>query len=389
MPNATVMFLLAGLLGAPPPAEGPARIWRDQTGQQEVEADLLDYNGEQVWLRRIDNRIFVVRPEELSRADQEFLEAEAKRRVGAAATAAPAGCETIRYGPPRKLAELADQRIDESSGLACSRRRPGVFWTHNDSGDDARLYAFDRRGRLLRTVQLPGVHTYDVEDLASLTLDGKPYLLVGDTGNNGLAAEVQILYLIEEPPLDPAQREGEGSGDGTADGPSGGGSAGAGGGAGVIEATIAQVIYLSYEDDHRDCEGLAVDPTTKTILLVTKERATRSYVYALPWPESDPKKVATARQIATLEVPPVTALDVSPDGRRAVVLTYGDAYEFSRAEGEDWKTAFSRPGRWLPMPRRRQGESICYGPDGRTLYLTSEQLPTPLWEVPVAAGEPK
>jgi hypothetical protein len=40
------------------------------------------------------------------------------------------------------------------------------------------------------------------------------------------------------------------------------------------------------------------------------------------------------------------------------------------------------------MPRRRQGESICYGPDGKTLYLTSEQLPTPLWEVPVEVSSP-
>jgi len=385
MPNATVMFLLAGLLGAPPPDEGPARTWRDPTGQQQVEAELLDYNGEQVWLRRTDNRIFVVRPEELSRADRDFLEAEAKRRVGAAATAAPAGCETIRYGPPRKLAELAEPRIDESSGLACSRRRPGVFWTHNDSGDDSRLYAFDRRGRLLRTAQLPDVHTYDVEDVASFTLDGKPYLLVGDTGNNGLAAEVQILYLIEEPVIDPADGESDAGSSNAGDGKS---DVGEGSSRGPVVATITQVIYLSYEDDHRDCEGLAVDTTTKTILLVTKERSTRCRVYALPWPENDPKRVSTARQIATLDVPPVTALDVSPDGRRAVVLTYGDAYEFSRAEGENWKTAFSRPGRWLPMPRRRQGESICYGPDGRTLYLTSEQLPTPLWEVPAAAAEP-
>ena len=42
------------------------------------------------------------------------------------------------------------------------------------------------------------------------------------------------------------------------------------------------------------------------------------------------------------------------------------------------------------MPRRVQGESICYGIDGRTLYLTSECKgkssadPSPLLEVPVA-----
>jgi hypothetical protein len=37
------------------------------------------------------------------------------------------------------------------------------------------------------------------------------------------------------------------------------------------------------------------------------------------------------------------------------------------------------------MPLRRQGESICYGPDGRSLYLTSEKLPTPLIEIPARA----
>jgi hypothetical protein len=36
------------------------------------------------------------------------------------------------------------------------------------------------------------------------------------------------------------------------------------------------------------------------------------------------------------------------------------------------------------MPQRRQGETVCYGPDGKTLYLTSEFAPTPLFEVPVA-----
>jgi hypothetical protein len=75
-------------------------------------------------------------------------------------------------------------------------------------------------------------------------------------------------------------------------------------------------------------------------------------------------------------------MDISADGLRAVVLTYGPAFEYVRAGGEKWSAAFRRPGRKLWMPGRRQGESICYGPDGKTLYLTSEKLPTPLLEVP-------
>jgi hypothetical protein len=75
-------------------------------------------------------------------------------------------------------------------------------------------------------------------------------------------------------------------------------------------------------------------------------------------------------------------MDISPDGRRAVILTYGNAYEYCRGEDEAWENAFARAPRIIPMPTRRQGESICYGVDGETLYLTSEKRPTPLWKVP-------
>ena len=95
------------------------------------------------------------------------------------------------------------------------------------------------------------------------------------------------------------------------------------------------------------------------------------------------RNAATARKIATLKIPPATAMDVSPDGRRAVVLTYANAYEYARGEKEDWAAAFSRRPCEIVVPPRRQGESICYGVDGKTLYLTSEKLPTPLIEVPV------
>ena len=265
---------------------------------------------------------------------------------------------TISYGPGRELCKLANRTIDESSGLASSRNTPGVFWTHNDSGDMARLYAFDHQGKDLGWCDLKDVQAFDFEDIASFSRDGKNYLLIGDTGNNGLGATIQILYLIAEPPIDPEK------------------------GKTKIEAPIVQVIHYSYEDDHRNCEAMAIDPTDRTILLVTKERKSKCRVYALAWPKNDPKRATSARKIAKLKLPSVTAMDISPDGRRAVVLTYGNAYEYTRGPKEDWSTAFSRPPALIPIPKRIQGESICYGPDGKTLYLTSEKLPTPLIEVP-------
>ena len=90
-----------------------------------------------------------------------------------------------------------------------------------------------------------------------------------------------------------------------------------------------------------------------------------------------------AKAISTLKIPETTAMDISSDGMHAVVLTYGDAYEFVRKKDETWAQAFSREPRRIKMPPRKQGESICYGTDGKTLYLTSEYESQPLWEIPI------
>ena len=80
--------------------------------------------------------------------------------VGAAGAAPPATNQEVaaplRYGVPMQLAVLEHEAIRESSGLAASRLRPGVFWTHNDSGDKPRLYAFDTAGTHLGCWEAPG-----------------------------------------------------------------------------------------------------------------------------------------------------------------------------------------------------------------------------------------
>ncbi len=262
----------------------------------------------------------------------------------------------IRYGKPRHLCTLACRQIDESSGLAPSRRTPGVFWTQNDSGSPAELFAFDRRGRHLGAYTVIGARNRDWEDLAWLTVGKKHFLLICDTGDNALIRPFVSLYLVPEPAVDPNR-------------PKAGG-----------KLRVARAIHFTYEDGPQDCESVAVDPTTKTIYLVSK-RGKRT-VYELPMPPKAARRKLVAKAVAELDIAAAVAMDISGDGLRAVVLTYGLAFEYTRAAGEKWAAAFRRGGRKLRMPGRRQGESICYGPDGKTLYLTSEKLPTPLLEVP-------
>jgi hypothetical protein len=267
--------------------------------------------------------------------------------------------ELPEYGEGRKLCELSNHAVTESSGVACSRRTPGVFWTHNDSGDSARIFAFDKDGADLATYTIEDARAVDWEDMASFTLDEKPILLLGDVGDNNRKRETCTLYAVVEPQVDPDKKQQTG------------------------KVKLLYTIRFRYEDGARNCESIAVDPTSRTILIVSKEAGFTSRVYELPWPEKESDEIQVARHVATVRVVASTAMDISPDGRRAVIGTYASAFEYVRRPDEKWADALARRPRRIALPQRAQGESICYGPDGTTLYLTSEKLPTPLIEVPV------
>ena len=261
------------------------------------------------------------------------------------------------YGPPRQLAVLANPRIRESSGLACSRRTPGVFWTHNDSGDRPRLYAFDTAGADLGTFELRGAAARDWEDMASFTRKGRGYLLVGDIGDNASERSHCTLFVAAEPAIDRGELK--------------------------RKLDVLRTIRFTYEGGPRNCESVAVCPKTGAVFLVEKAARATCGVYAFPWPKGDGPQVA--RLVAKIVVPVATATDISADGLRMVVLTYASALEFARDPDESWKDALARRPRVLSMPPRRQGESIAYGPKGLSLYLTSEKRPTPLLLVPGTA----
>lgn len=276
----------------------------------------------------------------------------------------------LEYGEGKELAKLADPAITESSGMAAGRMNPGVFWTHNDSGGQPQLFAFTMAGEALATITLTGAAAQDWEDMASFSLNGRGMLLVADVGDNNAKRGSYALYAFYEPKLDPRKRR--------------------------VHAAVklSQTISFKYADGSHNCESVGVDPTDRTIYLVSKTAGDECKVYSLAWPKRPGHETYVAKAIATLNVPTTTAMDISPDGLRSVVLTYGDAFEFVREPGEAWAQGFSHPARRIPMPRRHQGESICYGADGKTLYLTSEckdqnaANPSPLLEVPVVKGMP-
>ena len=104
------------------------------------------------------------------------------------------------FGSDSVHCTVDDERIDESSGLAVSTRDPSRLWTHNDSGDTARLFALG--APVTRTVpdgrgpHHAGVDAFDAEDLAP---GPNSTLWLADIGDNIGQRQRIVLDRVTEP----------------------------------------------------------------------------------------------------------------------------------------------------------------------------------------------
>jgi hypothetical protein len=273
-----------------------------------------------------------------------------------------AGCDA---GPaqPRLAGLLLDPQLDETSGLAMSHVHRSTLWLIEDGGNGAALHAISRRGRRLASYRIEGAANTDWEDLASFDWQGRHYLLIADTGDNGGLRRTLLLHAIEEP----AQ---------LTDG-------------GMLRP--AWSIAFRWPDGARDCEAVAVDATRGQILLVSKKRRPPE-LFTLPL--APRRGVEIARRIGRLSVPDlsaegtlarqVTAADVSPDGRTLAVLTYARLLLYRRTGNEPWSAAVARPPTAQPLPWLHQAEAVAWASDGRGLYASGEFSPAPLVYLPAA-----
>lgn len=256
--------------------------------------------------------------------------------------------------PAKPIAELEHGDIYESSGLAASLRHPGVLWTHNDSGDQPRLFAFDEQGRHRGISTWLGVQAVDWEDMGSFRYRDRSYLFAADVGDNLRQRESVSIYLAEEP----AQTNAD---------------------------VRAKTLAFQWQGGPRDCEAVAFDPTTTSFLLVEKKLSLASGLYSLPLPRTVAGPMPQAKSIGSIPAPLVTGMDISADGKRLAVTTYVSVLVYERKHQEEsWPDAIRRGGKTLTAPPRRQGEAICFGVDAKSLYLTSEKRPCPLFRISLA-----
>lgn len=270
---------------------------------------------------------------------------------------------------PLQLATLEDRRVKESSGLAASRRTPGLFWTHNDSGDGPFLYAFGADGRRRGVWRVSGARADDWEDMAAGPgpQPGRAYLYVGDIGDNDRSRPHVTVYRVPEPSVGPADA------DSTRWEPR--------------PTAPAEAIRLKYPDGRHNAEALVVHPSTGDIYVVVKTGQAACGVYKLAAARAT-AGVNTLERTAEFRSPSplgslVTGADIAPDGRRVVLCDYLQAYELRLPEAPDapFDDVWRQTPAAVPVAPRRQGEAVCYRPDGAALALTSEGYPAMFYEV--------
>ena len=269
---------------------------------------------------------------------------------------AAGGCDTYAERPietgrtPRALPEL--------SGLAASRRHPGIYWAHNDSGNAFVLHAIRETGAIVATFTILDATALDPEDIGvgpCARNERRSCIYIADTGDNLRSrSKAQIVRVIEPDVL----RSGP---------------------------LIARAFPFAYADGAHDAEALLVDPRTAELYVVTKSIMSLGDAYRVEL--SDGPQPGRAVHVASLSPTSgfdalVTAGSVHPSGTRVLLRTYAGLWEI-RLPGATSLADVLRSGvpQLVPSLRLLQGEAVSYTADGMGYFLGGEGKDTPLARV--------
>ncbi|MBN8706661.1 MAG: hypothetical protein J0L62_12365 [Bacteroidetes bacterium] len=261
--------------------------------------------------------------------------------------------------PLVEYSRVTAKMLDESSGIIKSRQHDNTYWIHNDSGDEARIFAINKNGELLfpegsdnyRGLYITGATNVDWEDIAN---DDQGNLYISDMGNNANKRKDMAIYIVKEP--DPLT---------------------------VTSVPAVSRIPVYYPDqtefppkkDNFDTEAMFW--TGGKIYVMTKHRAdTYTRLYRLDSLKTDKPNGLT--YLGTFDTgEKVTAADVSPDGKSIAVLTYKNVWLFTQTKTS--KYWLDGEAKMLPIAAI-QDEGICF--DGAdVLVITNEQRS--IYRVPV------
>jgi hypothetical protein len=223
---------------------------------------------------------------------------------------------------------------------------PGILWTHNDSGNDALLFATDTLGRDLGTVAVTGAQNLDWEDLAIGPCNTPICLYIGDTGDNREVRSSVAIYRVPEPDVH------------------------------AVRTAVAEKLELRYPDGPHDAEAMYVD-ARGDLYLVTKGRSHGVLLFRVrhdAWGHG----AVVAEPVGSLPLDPhgtlfdmVTGADINATNDLMVLRTYRRVYLFRVAP--DGIIGSADPVTVCDITGiESQGEGIAWLDESR-FVLTSEE----------------
>ncbi len=243
--------------------------------------------------------------------------------------------------------------LTESSGLAFSTSDPNCVWTHNDSGDTARLFCFDTRtGKLTGQCTLVGAKSVDWESLTTAGVD-EHELIVADCGDNLANRDHITLYRFAQP--DPHQTT-------------------------HLNEHQYQTLSVRFPEGAVDCEAVWYDAEEASVILLAKGRLPIAAVYRVSdslWDmpiNNTTDKIVIAPRITTLNIPMATGADRDPVTGDVWVASYFQAFCFQRGEHVTLATQLAVLPVAFEMPRLRQIEAIAVDKQSN-VWVTSEGVP--------------
>lgn len=255
------------------------------------------------------------------------------------------------FGEGQSRGPIQNKELKEASGLIASVNNPGLLWSHNDSGDEARIFLLDDSAKNKAVYYLEGIKAKDWEEIASLKKD-QSYLLIGDIGDNKGIRPFINVHLVKEP----TYRKGAFYTD-------------------TIPANEITTFILTYEDGSRDAEAFFYDDIDQKLYIISKrELEVGLYETGLPLQadQSLNKDTLQLKKSTLLPFTFITSAAIAKDGSEVLMKNLLNVFYWKRKNKEAIPDLLKRQAIQLPYKPEIQGEAIAFALDGSGYYTLSE-----------------